>query len=123
MCERPLAATQLGPKATVLLISSCTLISRQCFVVSNIFFSLHARSSVTLSSVRHACAIALKVVACSYCHWLSLSHTSSRLLPLSSFESLFDTLFFLHLCEHRPRRRSWLTVPRTKAPRCSTRCV
>lgn len=27
-----------------------------------------ARSSVTLSRVRHACVIALKVTACSYCH-------------------------------------------------------
>lgn len=107
----------------MLLISSCSVISRQCFVVPNIFFSLRPRSSVTLSSVRHACAIALKVTACSYCHWLSLSHTSSRLLPLSSFKSFFDTLFFLHVCEYGLKRHSWHRVSGTKASQCSTRWV
>lgn len=102
---------------TVLLISSCPVISRQGFVVPNIFFffPLHPGSSVTLSSVRHACAIARKVTACSYCHWLSLSHTFSPLLSLFSFKSLFDTLFFLHLCEHGPESAPSIAGPKASA--------
>lgn len=54
-----------------------------------------SRFSVTLSPYRHACVIARKVAACSHCHQLSLFHTSSRSLPLSSFKSLSVTHFFL----------------------------
>lgn len=58
---------------TVVLITAVAIISISDPQTHEALLSLMwsfktARSSVTSSLVRHACVIALKVTACSYCH-------------------------------------------------------